>query len=61
MKPAKRASAPSKKYPPGSFMGRLKERKIIATLAAFVGNSVVIIEFVHSTDLGLRREKQFLR
>jgi len=47
MKPTKRASTPSKKYPPGSFMGRLKERKIIATLAAFAGSGVVIIELAH--------------
>jgi len=37
----------SKKYPPGSFMGRLKERKIIATFVAFAGSGVVIIEVAH--------------
>lgn len=33
----KTSNSDSKKYPPGSFMGRLKEQKIIATLAAFIG------------------------
>ena len=37
----------SKEYPPDSLMGRLKGRKIIATLAAFVGSGVVIIEVAH--------------
>jgi len=40
-------SSDSKEYPPGSLMGKLRERKIIATLAAFVGSSVVIIEVAH--------------
>jgi TolB-like protein len=43
----KNSTSDSKKYPPGSFMGRLKERKIIATLAAFAGSGVVIIELAH--------------
>ena len=43
----KKASSDDKKYPTGSFMGRLKERKIIATLAAFAGSGVVIIELAH--------------
>ena len=43
----KTSSSDPKKYPPGSFMGRLRERKIIATLAAFAGSGVVIIEVAH--------------
>ena len=43
----KNSSPDSKNYPPDSFMGRLKERKIIATLAAFAGSGVVIIELAH--------------
>jgi adenylate cyclase len=43
----KKSSSDDKKYPPGSFMGRLKERKIIATLVAFAGSGVVIIELAH--------------
>jgi TolB-like protein len=43
----KKSSSDDKKYPPDSFMGRLKERKIIATLAAFAGSGVVIIELAH--------------
>jgi len=38
MHQGKRSSSDSKEYPPDSLMGRLKERKIIATLAAFVGS-----------------------
>jgi hypothetical protein len=33
-------------------MGRLKERKIIATLAAFVGSGVVIINEKSQTRMG---------
>jgi non-specific serine/threonine protein kinase len=43
----KTSSSDSKKYPPGSFMGRLKERKIIATLAAFIGGGWLTYEVVH--------------
>ena len=43
----KNSNSDSKKYPPDSFKGRLKERKIIATLAAFAGSGVVIIELAH--------------
>jgi len=39
----KTSSSDSKKYPPGSFMGRLRERKIIATLAAFIGGGVAAV------------------
>jgi TolB-like protein len=41
------SASDSKEYPPDSLMGKLKERKIIATLAAFVGSGVVIIEVAH--------------
>ncbi len=40
-------SSESKQYPPGSFMGRLRERKIIATLAAFIGGGWLTYEVVH--------------
>ena len=43
----KTSSSDPKKYPPASFMGRLRERKIVATLAAFAGSGVVIIEVAH--------------
>ena len=43
----KKSSSDSEKYPTDSFMGRLRERKIIATLAAFAGSGVVIIEVAH--------------
>ena len=43
----KTSSSDPKKYPPGSFKGRLRERKIVATLAAFAGSGVVIIEVAH--------------
>lgn len=43
----KKSTSPSKKYPPGSFVGKLRERKIIATLVAFAGSGVVIIELAH--------------
>jgi len=39
----KTSSSDSKKYPPGSFMGRLRERKIIATLAAFMGGGAAVV------------------
>jgi hypothetical protein len=40
----KKSTSPFKKYPPGSFVGKLRERNIIATLVAFAGSGVVIIE-----------------
>ena len=43
----KTSNSDSKKYPPGSFMGRLKEQKIIATLAAFIGGGWLTYEVVH--------------
>ena len=42
----KKSSSDSKKYPPGSFMGRLKARKIIAILAAFIGGGWLTYEVV---------------
>jgi len=39
----KTSSSDSKKYPPGFFMGRLRERKIIATLTAFMGGGVAAV------------------
>jgi tetratricopeptide (TPR) repeat protein len=47
MKPAKRASTPSKKYPPGSFMYKVRKRRIIETLAAFIGGGWLTWEAVH--------------
>jgi len=38
MHKGKTPSSDSKKYPLDSLMGRLKDRKIIATLSAFVGS-----------------------
>jgi hypothetical protein len=43
----KKSSSDSKKYPPSSFMGRLKQRKIIATLIAFIGGGWLTYEVVH--------------
>ena len=47
MKPAKRASPPSKKYHPGSFMYKVRKRRIIETLAAFIGGVWLTWEAVH--------------
>jgi len=47
MKPAKRASPSSKKYPPGSFMYKVRKRRIIETLAAFIGGGWLTWEAVH--------------
>jgi predicted ATPase len=43
----KKASYPSKKYPPGSFMGKVRKRRIIETVAAFVGGGFALVEFVY--------------
>ena len=43
----KKASTPSKKYPPGSFIGKLRKRRIIETLAAFIGGGFLFYEIVH--------------
>ena len=47
MKPTQRASTPSKKYPPGSFMYKVRKRRIIETLAAFIGGGWLTWEAVH--------------
>jgi len=47
MKPAKRTPSPLKKYPPGSFMGKLRKRRIIETFIAFVVGGVAAVEFVY--------------
>jgi non-specific serine/threonine protein kinase len=47
MKSAKKTSTPSKKYPPGSFMGKLRKRRIIETLIAFIACGVAAVEFVY--------------
>ncbi|MFC2169931.1 hypothetical protein ACFLRM_05140 [Acidobacteriota bacterium] len=47
MKSAKRSSTPSKKYPPGSIMGKLRKRRVIETLAAFAGGGWLTWEAVH--------------
>jgi hypothetical protein len=39
MHQGKTSSSDSKEYPPDSLMGRLKERKIIATLEVFVDSA----------------------
>jgi predicted ATPase len=43
----KKASSPLKKYPPGSFMGKVRKRRIIETVAAFVGGGFALVEFVY--------------
>jgi TolB-like protein/Tfp pilus assembly protein PilF len=47
MKTGKKGNTAITKYPPGSLMGKLRKRKILATLAAFAGSGVVIIELAH--------------
>ncbi len=47
MKPAKRVSTASSKDAPGSFLGKLRKRKIIETLAAFIGGGWLTYEIVH--------------
>jgi TolB-like protein/Tfp pilus assembly protein PilF len=47
MKTTRPVSSHSKKYPPGSFAGKLKKRGIIGTLAAFIGSGWLIYEIVH--------------
>jgi TolB-like protein/Flp pilus assembly protein TadD len=46
MKPVKRAATSSSKDDPGSFLGKLRKRRIIETLAAFIGGGWLILEFV---------------
>jgi hypothetical protein len=47
MKSAKRTPSASDKYLPGSFIGKLRKRRIFETLAAFIGGGWLILEFVH--------------
>jgi TolB-like protein len=44
---AKKPSFPSKGYPPGSFVGKLRKRRIIETFIAFVAGGVAAVEFVY--------------
>jgi serine/threonine-protein kinase len=47
MKPLKKSSPSSKRYPPNSFMGKLRKRRILETLAAFIGGGWLTWEAVH--------------
>jgi tetratricopeptide (TPR) repeat protein len=49
VKPAKRSSSlkKEKKYHPDSLIGRLKKRRTIETLAAFIAGGWLVLEFVH--------------
>lgn len=47
MKPAKRVFTASSKDALGSFLGKLRKRKIIETLAAFIGGGWLTYEIVH--------------
>ena len=47
MKTSKKSTSSLKRYPPSSFMHKLRKRRIIETLAAFAGAGVVIIELAH--------------
>ena len=40
-------SFPLEKYPPGSFIGKLRKRRIIETFIAFVAGGVAAVEFVY--------------
>jgi TolB-like protein/Flp pilus assembly protein TadD len=52
MKPVKRVATPSSKDDPGSFIGKLRKRRIIETLAAFIAGGWLIIEVVHFILIG---------
>jgi len=43
----KKSSSPTKRYPPGSFKGKVRKRKIIETFIAFVAGGVAAVEFVY--------------
>ncbi len=43
----KKASSVSKKYPSSSFMGKIRKRRIIETVAAFIAGGVAAVEFVY--------------
>lgn len=47
MKPTKKSSPPSKKYPPDSFMYKVRKRRIIEILAAFIGGGWLTWEAVN--------------
>jgi tetratricopeptide (TPR) repeat protein len=52
MKPVKRVATPSGKDSPALFIGKLRKRRIIETLAAFIAGGWLIIEFVHFILIG---------
>jgi len=43
----KKSSSPTKRDPPGSFMGKVRKRRIIETFIAFVAGGVAAVEFVY--------------
>ncbi len=47
MKKARQSPVRAKRYPPESLMGKIKNRKIIATLAAFISGGWFVYEIVH--------------
>jgi len=47
MRPTKKPSSSAKKYPPGSFIGKVRKRRIIETFIAFVAGGVAAVEFVY--------------
>lgn len=47
MRPTKKPSSSAKKYPPGSFMGKVRKRRILETFIAFVAGGVAAVEFVY--------------
>ncbi|MCK4827271.1 hypothetical protein KA005_66690 [bacterium] len=47
MHPGKKSTSDSKKYPPGSFMGKIRKRRILETFIAFVAGGVAAVEFVY--------------
>jgi hypothetical protein len=47
MKLVKRVAIPSSKDNPGTFIGNLRKRRIIETLAAFIAGGWLTYEMVH--------------
>lgn len=47
MRPTKKPSSSAKKYPAGSFMGKLRKRRIIETVIAFIAGGIAAVEFVY--------------
>ncbi len=47
MKTKIRASASTRQYPSRSFIGKMKRRRIIGTLAAFISGGWFVYEIVH--------------